>query len=359
MKKFLKTGGVVMARGLLFAAICLITLPLYAQNQKPNTSPPVAPPTEDPQDEPMVPGDWAPELLDAILSSPGPDARDALLDATFAAGPPIIPQLESALKDDRTAEFAAQSLAFIGGPKAFGILAKLLADPRDLDLRRFFYGALGELRTPDATRFLMDAVTHSDAEPDRTVTEAAIIALTVRSDAELIPPLREAEGKIQDVVIRDDVENAVDVIEARAKFLATPQSKSAAGSVESAVRTYFSPALEPPTAPTEPATPAVKAPAQRKTPARIAAKGGPAGVAAAKTANQTKSDASVEIQNLTFSPDKSRALAHVLFQDPMASANYDMVLKKEFGDWVIASVWLGNEVERTPPTPAPKSPLEK
>lgn len=347
-----------MTRWFIFFAFFLIALPVCAQTQQTTTPPPDSPPTED-QGEPLVPGDWAPELIDAILTSPNPDARDALMDAAFAAGPPIVPQLEAALKDDRTAEFAAQSLAFIGGPKAFRILLKLVGDPRDLDLRRFFYGALGEYHTPEATQFLTDAVIHSDAEPDRTVTEAAIVALTVRSDVELLPPLREAEGKIKDVVIRDDMENAIDVIEARAQYLATPQGKSAGNSVEAAVRTYFSPALEPPIAPASSSTPVAKSPVPRKSSARPAVKGAASGNAAAKAPAQPKSDASVDIQKLTFSPDKTRALAHVVFQDPMAMAQYDMVLKKEFGDWVIASVWLGNEVEKAPPTPEPKSAPEK
>lgn len=344
-------------RWFIFIAFCLIALPVYAQTQQPGKSTPASPPADE-QDEPVIPGDWAPELLDAILTSPSPDARDALMDAAFAAGPPIIPQLEAALKDDRTAEFAAQSLAFIGGPQAFTILGKLVADPRDLDLRRFFYGALGELRTPEATQFLMDAVAHSDAEPDRTVTEAAIIALTVRSDVDLLPPLREADKKITDVVIHDDLENAIDVIEARAKYLATPQGKSAKGSVEQAVRTYFSPALEPPAAPAEFVPSTVKGPASSKSAANPAAKGASIANGKIKPPAQPKPDASVDVQNLTFSPDKTRALARVVFQDPMALANYDMVLKKEAGDWVIASVWLGSEVEKTPPTPNTKSPPE-
>src|SRR5579862_1721652 len=196
MKSSLKKASEPIMRWFSFLAFCLIALPVFAQTRQPDKTSPAPPPADD-QEEPVIPGDWAPELLDAILTSPSPDARDALLDATFAAGPPIIPQLEAALKDDRTAEFAAQSLAFIGGPKAFTILGKLVADPRDLDLRRFFYGALGELRTPEATRFLMDAVTHSDAEPDRTVTEAAIIALTARSDVEMLPPLPKPTKRLK------------------------------------------------------------------------------------------------------------------------------------------------------------------
>ncbi len=105
-----------------------------------------------------------------------------MLRATFAAGPAIIPQLAAALKDDRTAEYAAQSLAYIGGDQALPILWKLLSDPRDLNLRRFTYGALAEFDSPQATDMLFDVINKSDDEPDRTVTEAAVIALTVRTD---------------------------------------------------------------------------------------------------------------------------------------------------------------------------------
>jgi len=48
----------------------------------------------------------------------------------------------------------------------------------------------------------------------------------------------------------------------------------------------------------------------------------------------------------------------VVFQDPSALANYDMVLQKQYGDWIIASVWLGEETEKTPPVRGPKSPPE-
>jgi hypothetical protein len=190
------------------------------------------------------------------------------------------------------------------------------------------------------------------------VTEAAIIALTARSDADLLPGLRAAEKRVTDIVIRDDLENAIDVIEARAKYLATPQGKSAGGSVEQAVRTYFHPALEPSPAVAEPAGQTLRGSVPHHSPAQTPAKGAKAANGGAPSPAQSKPGASVEIQNLTFSPDKTRALAHVVFQDPMALANYDMVLKKESGDWVIASVWLGNEVEKTPPGPNPKSPPE-
>jgi hypothetical protein len=278
------------------------------------------------QEEAPLPGDWGPELLDAILSSPNAEARDALYRAAFAAGPGIAPQLAAALKDDRTAEFAAQSLAFLGGQEALEILWKVVSDPRDLNLRRFYYGALGEFDAPEATDALLQVIGRSDAEPDRTVTEAAILALTVRSDPKLLPRLREAEAKIHDVVIHDDLENALEVIERRAKYLASPEGKKAGGSVPDAVRTYFIPALAPP-APPSPAKPASHAP--------------------------EKPQVKTEVQTLTLSPDKTRALARVVFEDPSAAAEYDIVLQKRYGDWTIASVWLGSETEKPQPPPAP------
>jgi HEAT repeat protein len=253
-----------------------------------------------------------------------------LFHAAFAAGPSLAPQLAAALKDDRTAEFAAQSLAYIGGQNALEILWKLLGDRRDLNLRRFCYGALGEYDSPQATNLLFDVINKSDSEPDRTVTEAAILALTVRSDLALLPRIREAETKVDDVVIRDDLDNALDVIETRAKYLASPEGKKAGGSIEEAVRTYFIPALLPP--PSE-----VSLPPSDKTPA---GKSPPASHAPAKP------PVSFEIRRLTFSPDKTRALAWVIFEDPSATAEYDMVLQKRAGNWTVASVWLGSEVEK-------------
>ena len=67
----------------------------------------------------------------------------------------------------------------------------------------------------------------------------------------------------------------------------------------------------------------------------------------------------VHIQNLVLSPDKNRALARVVFEDPSAAANYDIVLQKRFGDWVVASVWLGAEMEKTLPQPAKPEPAAK
>jgi len=331
-----------MTRFIMLSACCFLLVPFFSQAQGPEPSAPVAPPSQQQQDDSVIPGDWAPELLDAILSSPNPAARQALLDAAFAAGPGIVPQLEAALKDDRTAEFAAKSLALIGGNTALDILSKLVQDPRDLDLRRFFYGALGELRTPEATQILLNTLAASDTEPDRTVTEAAIVALTVRPDLNLLPPLRQTETKIKDVVIHDDMENAIQVIESRARYLASPEGQSAGSSIERAVRTYFIPALGPSDTPARPVKPGAK----NVRPVKSAPARPPS----------AQSDASVEIHNLTFSPDKNRALAHVVFQDPLALANYDMVLQKTYGDWIIASVWLGEETEKAPQIPSPKPP---
>ena len=68
-----------------------------AKPQTENARPYAAPPAET-EPEPVLPGNWAPELLDGILSSPNEEAQQALLRATFAAGPAIIPQLAEALK---------------------------------------------------------------------------------------------------------------------------------------------------------------------------------------------------------------------------------------------------------------------
>jgi hypothetical protein len=270
----------------------------------------------DEKEEAPLPGDWAPELLDGMLASPNPAAADSLLRATFAAGPRIVPQLAEALTDDRTAEYAAQSLAFIGGEEALKVLWKLQEDKRDLNLRRFFYGALSEFDTDQATQVLLDVINKSDSEPDRTVTEAAILALTVRTDPKLPAMIRQAEKQLRDVVIRDDVENTLDVIQFRSKYLATPEGRKAGGSIEEAVRSYFIPALEPSAL----LPPGAKAPEKPST--------------------------KVEIQNLTFSEDRMRALASVSLENPAAVAKYVLVLQKRLGDWTVASAWLGGEVEK-------------
>ena len=366
--------------------------PVPVQRPKPPVAEPTAPaPGSAENDETPLPGDWAPELLDGMLSSPNSDSRDALLDAAFAAGPAVVPQLEAALKDDRTAEFAAQSLASIGGPKALAILSKLVSDPRDLDLRRFYYGALGEFQGPEAAKVLFYALGRADAEPDRTVTEAAIIALTVRSEASLLPELRQMKSKIKDVVLRDDLDNAVDVIEARARYLASQQGKNVGGSLEQAVRSYFMPALEPPRSASGPSKEDVSkprsesvaspgpvtspgsvpakdrtsdgtvsaqhagletrsAPANSSVPGRRplpAAHSGQANHSApARPSAPADPPVKVEIRNCTFSPDRSRVLARVTFEDPSAVAYYDIVLQKRAGDWTVASVWLGSETEK-------------
>lgn len=304
-----------------------------ATAQQPSGQAAVAPDAQQQPDDVVLPGDWGPELLDGVLSSPNPEAPEALLDSAFAAGPAIVPQLKAALKDDRTAEFAAQSLAFIGGEKAFDILSTLVNDPRDLNLRRFFYGALGEIQKPQASQILLTVIGRSDSEPDRTVTESAIIALTARSVLSLVPTLRQTSKKLQDFVIRDDLENAAEVIESRGRYLASPEGKQEGASVERTVRTYFYPALKAAAPAGGAISAAGRSPSSAKPPAVRPAPPTP--------------DASVEIRRVVLSPDKSRALAHVVFEDPSALANYDMVLQKQFGDWTIASVWLGVEKEKT------------
>jgi len=319
-----------------------------AQEPAANQSEPA--PAED--DQAVLPGDWGPELLYNIISSPNEDARDALYRAAFAAGSSIVPQLEAALKDDRTAEFAAQALAYMGGPKAFEILTRLVNDPRDLNLRRFYYGALGEVPVADATNLLRSAIERADVEPDRTVTEAAILAATVQSDASLVPKLRTAEATIHDPVIRDDLDNAAAVIQDRARYLASPAGRDAEGSLQQAVRIYFAPALETVESSSSPAasssTPAKKLPVRIPThqsyanqvdrPARDSTR--PAHPAEPKPAVH------VDIRTMTFSPEKTRALVRVEFEDSSAVAYYDMVLQKRSGNWALASVWLGSEVEK-------------
>ena len=341
----------VAALGLLLSA-CGSLPYAYSQDQPTAPSPATMPMVQ--EEEKPLPSDWAVELLDKLANSPNAEASDELYRATLAAGPDVIPQLEEALKDDRTAEFAAQALAYIGGEKALQILWKLVTDPRDLNLRRFYYGALAEFDSPEATQTLLDVIRRADQEPDRTVTEAAILALTVRSDPKLLDPLREAEAQIKDVVIRLDLENAVDVIERRAKYLAAPGYK-AGGSIEQAVRTYFAPALEA-ALPPEAAQPAAPQPPSAHTPARSSARTPTAKLV--KKAPPVKPAVDVHILNVALSPDQTRALARVAFEDPSATAYYDIVLQKQYGDWTVASVWLGAEVEKQPSKPEPSEPTE-
>jgi hypothetical protein len=334
-----RADRLVRTLGLLVGLCLFCGIAGFSQQAPPKTQAenpqPSAAPLAGSAPEPVLPGDWAPELLDGILSSPNEEAQYALLRATFAAGPAIIPQLAEALEDDRTAEYAAQSLAFIGGDQALHILWKLLTDRRDLNLRRFTYGMLAEYGSAQATDVLLDVINKSDSEPDRTVTETAIIALTVHTDTKLLPRLREAEGRLQDVVIRDDLDNAYAVIEARAKYLASAEGKKAGGSLDSAVRTYFIPALRMPSPPEAArASPVTKATGKGTSlHARV----------------PPKPTVSVEIRSVVLSPDKSRALTRVVFEDPTAMAYYDIVLQKRYGDWTIASVWLGPEIEKRQP----------
>jgi hypothetical protein len=264
--------------------------------------------------------DWDPAKLYAILSSQDPEASENLYRAAFAAGPEIIPKLENALKDDRTAEFAAQTLAYFGDERSLGILEKLLKDPRDLDLRRFYYGALGGSGNPREVEILLDKVRTSDREPERKVTENAILALSISSDASLVEKLQQVEKEVTDPVIQDDIETAAMVIGLRSRYMATPAGKSAGSSPEQAIRSYFLPALQ-------------------------AMPGGGEG--------QQASGVEVNVRNTTYSPDKSRVLAAVDFENPEAVASYHMVLQKNRAGWKVASVWLGEEREKPQPAAKP------
>lgn len=264
---------------------------------------------------------WDPAKLYAILTAQDPGASENLYRAAFAAGPAIIPKLESALNDDRTAEFAAQTLAYFGNEQSLAILEKLVKDPRDLDLRRFYYGALGGSGNPHNTEILLSKVLASDHEPDRDVTQNAILALSISSDSALVPRLRQAQMQITDPVIQDDIETAAMVVELRARFMATPAGKSSGSSVEQTIRSYFMPALEPPPATTG--------------------------------AGQQNAAVAVHVKDLTYSPDTTRVLAGVDFENPEAVASYHVVLEKSRPGWKIASVWLGEEREK-PQSPAPQ-----
>ena len=57
----------------------------------------------------------------------------------------------------------------------------------------------------------------------------------------------------------------------------------------------------------------------------------------------------IKVRNLTWSPDKTRVLAAVDFENPEAVAPYQMVLQKTQGGWKVASVWLGDEREKPQP----------
>lgn len=264
---------------------------------------------------------WNPAKVYAILTVQDSQARENLFRAAFAAGPAIIPKLENALKDDRTATFAAQTLAYMGGEKSMAILEKLLKDPRDLDLRRFYYGALGGSASPRDIEILLNKIRTSDHEPERDVTRDAILALSISSDAALVPELRQAENQVTDPVIQDDIETAAMVVALRAKSMATPAGKNAGSSAQQAVRSYFMPALE--------ATPE------------------------AGNAGGQAPGVEVNIRSLTWSPDKMRALAAVDFENPEAVASYHVVVQKHPAGWKVASVWLGEEREK-PQTQAPK-----
>jgi hypothetical protein len=51
-----------------------------------------------------------------------------------------------------------------------------------------------------------------------------------------------------------------------------------------------------------------------------------------------------------------RALAHVIFDNPSGTAYYSLVLQKRYGDWTLASVWLGSEIEKPMPELSERKP---
>src|SRR5208282_4127399 len=79
-----------------WAALCLFPVvsgfsqqpPVKSQPAKPQkeAAPSPAPAVAGEEEEQPLPGDWGPELLDGILSSPNEEAQYTLLRATFAAG---------------------------------------------------------------------------------------------------------------------------------------------------------------------------------------------------------------------------------------------------------------------------------
>jgi hypothetical protein len=271
-------------------------------------------------EEPASKNAWVPDLLYGIIDSPNSGALNALYDAAFAAGRPIVPQLEAALRDDRTAEFAAQSLAFIGGDQAMKALAGLVHDPRDLDLRRFYYGALGGFDDPQSNGILLNVIRNANHEADRTVTEAAIVALTVRSDQNLMAPLQQAEAKLTDPVIQDDVTNVISIIQGHVRYLSAAHLQNSADSIEAAVHTYFIPAMQASLAAAAGRSPASHAGATR--PARAA---------------------KFKIRHVEYNPDKSRALARVTLEASAAAAHYWIVLQKQARGWTIETAWLEEE----------------
>ena len=256
-----------------------------------------------------------------------------MLRATFAAGPAIIPQLTEALKDDRTAEYAAQSLAFIGGDQALPILWKLLSDPRDLNLRRFTYGALAEFDSPQATDMLFDAINKSDDEPDRTVTEC-------RGDC----PYRAHRH-----------DPACPAFSPRRKSFRTWSFATTwttpARSLKSARSIWRRRKGRNPAAQSSPRCGHISfrhwsrpPPRKRRPPLRSAKRPGKCRLR--PHCRNTRPLVTVDVRNVTLSPDKNRALARVVFEDPTAMAYYDFVLEKRSGNWALASVWLGPEMEK-------------
>src|SRR3989442_13826003 len=90
----------------LFVAQCFVlTSTCFPQQQKPVT------PEPESAEGTVLPGDWGPELLDGILSSPNGEAADSLRRAAFPAGPAPLAHTHAALKGDRTPVSASSALA--------------------------------------------------------------------------------------------------------------------------------------------------------------------------------------------------------------------------------------------------------
>ncbi len=298
--------------GILILAVCGVA---------PSPMKGLGPPQEDDPDlevegleEPQDWGTWAVILMDEILNAPNPAARDHLLRSGFAAGSGIIPSLEKALADDRTAEFAAQLLAFFGNDRALNVLQKLEKDPRDLALRRFFYGALGEFNTPNSREKLLQVVSQADSEQDVAVTEMAILALTVASDPAAAGRLKELSSGLGSILIQDELQSAVEVMDIRAGYLERARKEFPDGfSVQQAVEGYFVGAGI----------------------GDVATGRGPGGTRPGSALPPVQ----LHIENLTFSPNSLRVLARVRLEDPEGSASYDLVLQQRLGSWEMASVW--------------------
>ncbi|MGH9448782.1 MAG: hypothetical protein ACRD3O_24155, partial [Terriglobia bacterium] len=135
-----------------------------------------------------------------------------------------------------------------------------------------------------------------------------------------------AESKLTDPVIRDDLAGAISIIQERAHYLASRGGQDSGSSIEQAVRLYFLPAIHPPSASSRGSRQAHIAPAET----------------------------TIRIVHVELNPDRTRALARVIFEDSVEFAHYRMALEKAGKDWRVATVWLGSEEEEPVSQPAGK-----